>query len=301
MDGAVQLHHAVAQGLNPHEPGGDGLVDQRGAGAPAERVRVDDAPALHQGAALVEHPQEDRVGLLHPDAFHLGDRRGEARLGIEGVHQGGDARRLQGVEVGLAVGRRHVHQAGALVGADVVAGDDDEGAALALVREVVEGRPVGEADQVGPLGRRRHVHRVIRPVGGSQRRGDPVAAFVPARRGVDAHVVEARAHRHRQVGGQGPGGGGPHQQVVARLDRPPSLEHLQAHGQRRVLHVAVVHVGFEVGQGGGGPIRVGQHLEVAVDEAAVPEAAEHPPDRLHEAEVEGLVVVLEVHPPPDAP
>ena len=123
---------------------------------------------------------------------------------------------------------------------------------------------------------------------------------MPAYRRVDAHVLEVGPDRHCQVGGQGPGGGRPHQQVVTGYGRAPSFDHFEPDGERGVLDVPVVHVCFEVRQRGRRPVRVGEDLEVPVDEPLVPQAAEHPPDRLHVAQVQGLVVVLEVHPAPDA-
>lgn len=43
------------------------------------------------------------------------------------------------------------------------------------------------------------------------------------------------------------------------------------------------------------------HLEALVDQALLEELLEYPPDRFHEAGVQGFVVILEVNPAPHAP
>ena len=55
------------------------------------------------------------VGLLDILAGDLGHLLGEVTLGVDRIDQGFDPGRLQGVEVGLAVGRGHVDQPRSLV------------------------------------------------------------------------------------------------------------------------------------------------------------------------------------------
>ncbi len=116
-------------------------------------------------------------------------------------------------------------------------------------------------------------------------------ASAPSRR-QHREVLDVRAHGQRQVGRQGPRRRGPQQRELAGL---------QAHADRqgRVLALGVdvvVHPQLVVGQRGLVPPAVRQHAVALVGQALVVQLLERPDDRLHEGHVEGLVVVLEVHP-----
>jgi len=65
---------------------------------------------------------------------------------------------------------------------------------------------------------------------------------------------------------------------------------------RRIGHVLVVETRFEVGEWGSATSGVGHDLESLVYQLFIVEFFEDPPDGLHEGEIEGLVVVLEVDP-----
>jgi len=115
----------------------------------------------------------------------------------------------------------------------------------------------------------------------------------------DPQVFVVLTDRHRQVAGQGPWGGGPDEKEVAWLDCGVALEHLEANCDRRVLDVSIVEVGLEVRQRRGCAPGVGEHFEILIDQALVPQLFEDPPHGLHELGVHRLVVVLEVDPTPD--
>ena len=177
------------------------------------------------------------------------------------------------------------------------AGQDLEGAPPPLVLEIAEGGPVGGAEQVPPFG------RCCCPVFPEDRLRLRGRRPVTGAAALDRRVIQVGPHRHRQVSGQRPRGGGPHGQEVPRPGRMRSagnVQHLQPDGYGRVFHFPVsAQAHLEVGEGGARRPRIGEHLEVPVDEPFVPQSPEHPPHRLHEIGVHGLVAVLEVHPPSD--
>ena len=54
VDGLVELDHPILELLNSHVPRRDRLVDERGAGTPAERIGVGDAGRADQFARLIQ-------------------------------------------------------------------------------------------------------------------------------------------------------------------------------------------------------------------------------------------------------
>ena len=110
--------------------------------------------------------------------------------------------------------------------------------------------------------------------------------------GSTVDVVDVRADRDRQVARQRPRGRGPDEGELAGLQP-------QADRQRGVLARlvdVVVHAQLVVGQRRLVAPAVRQHAVALVRQVLVVEALERPDDRLHERDVERLVVVVEVDP-----
>ena len=189
---------------------------------------------------------DDRpVGVLE----HVGAGK-RARLGGEGaglIHRTKHRQAvcLAGVEVIDAVAGRGVDQARAGFGGDVVTAQHHRAAALE------QGVLVGDAFQLAAL-EGQHRFEAQAQAGfeaGDQLASDQQVAGAGARgrlgsfagwgcgRNADAAdgVVEAAVHRHRQVGGQGPGGGGPdgHSQLVAG---EPNGSELAGEGLGELVH-----------------------------------------------------------------
>ena len=185
-----------------------------------------------------------------------------------------------------------MHDAGAVLGGDVLRGQHPVGPAVVVAEEVAERRRVAAPDQ---LGTRQPLDHVVGGVLAQLARvrtqaglGEQVA-LAPV---LDHHVVDARVDGDRQVAGQGPRRGGPDQRELTGLQP-------EAHGHRRVLAVLVdlvVHPQLVRGQRGLVVPAVGQHAKALVDQALVVEGLERPQHRLHVGAVEGLVVVVEVDP-----
>ena len=110
--------------------------------------------------------------------------------------------------------------------------------------------------------------------------------------GLHHDVVDVDPDRDRLVARQGPRGGGPDQRQLAGLQ--PAAD-----GDGGVLPVLVdlvVHPQLVVGQRRLVVPAVGQHPQALVHESLVVQGLERPEHALHEGDVEGLVVVLEVDP-----
>ncbi len=166
-----------------------------------------------------------------------------------------------------------------------------------MPEEEVERRRVREADQVGSGvlghhgGRLAELPRVVRqPVLGQHH---PAALAV-----LDLDVRDVGPHGHREVRRHGPGRRRPDQRV-GTVQRRAGRGQGHAHGDGGILThlVGVVEAGLLVRQRCLLVPAVRQHAEALVDQPLVVEFPERPHHRLHEVEIERLVVVVEVHPP----
>ena len=125
----VEFDHAVAELGHLDEPRRHRPVDQRVSAPPAVRIAVlvgfvakQDRAVDRGGAALVLQVADDlRVGVEDMLTGVLRDGGVEAALGVDRGDRD-DVGRLGGDHVVLAVGRRHVHDAGAVLGGDEITG-----------------------------------------------------------------------------------------------------------------------------------------------------------------------------------
>ena len=195
------------------------------------------------------------------------------------------ALRLAQPDVVLAVGRRAVHDAGAVLDGHEVGRPHP--ADRPVGREMIERARVAHTFEIGTL----------RPLldgefGVAQHRSDEGFGEhqrLAARTHED--VVHLGMHGEGEVRGQGPGSGGPHQErrALRTLDREADVD-------RRVLDLPVPEGDLVRREGGPDAGVVGHHLVALVDEALVPDLPEQPPHRLDEGVVEGVVGVAHVHP-----
>ncbi len=267
----VELHHAVAELGDLHEPRRHGPVDERPRAPPAVRVRVVVGLVANDVAGVLQRTDDAGVGVEDVDA---GPRRHLGRVVAGGVHRAdhGDVVLGAGVLVVLAEAGREVHDAGAVLGRDEVGGDDLE--RVRLLREEREQRRVPVADQITTLERGRHRRLTqLALVGAEAALGQHVALTVGV---YHLRVVDVVADGERQVGGQRPRRRRPRQQAAAVVQ-------LEPHREGRVLAVAVdvVHARLGVRQRGLAPPAVSQHPVALVDEALVPQRLERPHDALH--------------------
>ena len=293
----VELDHPVTEGRDLHEPGVDGLLDQRVAAAPAVRVRVVVGLAAQQHAldvrrTVLQVVDDVRVRVEHLHALVRRHGRVELADVVDGHHDL-DAGRVGDDLVLLTERRRDVHHAGAVVGGDVARGEHLVGVLPA--DEEVERRRVAQADELGALEGAEHLRLLpqLTGVGSDAGGGEHVALAIALHQG----VLDVRVDGHREVGRQGPRRGGP-DQGERPVDRVPGRGQPQPDGDRGILPVLVDVVHLRLGGRERGAVvpAVPEDAEALVDQALVVEALERPDDALHVGEVEGLVVVVEVDP-----
>ena len=215
VDGVVVGGEAVVEVFDADVPGVDGAVDERRVGAVAEGVGVDDRRLVDELALGLEALDDVLVAVLAEAAGVVGDGVGEVAGGVERVDEGEHAVLLADAEVVLAVGRRLVDEARAVVGRDVVVVENDEGAFGLLVDEIREDWLVGPALEVGALEARDDLDLLVGLLEDVRqaRLGHDVARALGVGEVARDDVVDVRAGADREVLRERPGGGGPDQEV----------------------------------------------------------------------------------------
>ena len=300
----VVLRETLVEILDADVPGVDRAVDEGRVGAVAERIRVGDRRLVDELALGLEALDDVLVAVLAEAPLVLGDLGRERAARVQRIDDRLHPGLLADAEVVLAVRRRDVDDADAVVGGDVVVVEDLERALGLLVREVREDRLVARALELRALKlgdelvllllleerrqpRLRHDVNRLRLVGDVANRD----------------IVDRRARAHHQVLRERPRRRRPDEEIDGRLGGEELLhrlrlgrERLRADGDRRVLDVLVVRARLEVGKRRRELPRIRHDAVRLVDAALLPELTEHPPDRLHELGVHRLVVVVEVDP-----
>ena len=197
------------------EPLFGGAEDGRFLGAPVVGIAMLIALFGQQHAGIAQGGDDRRIGIL--EHVQAGKR---ARLIGEGagfIHRAEHRQAVlaAGVEVVDAVAGGCVHQARARFGGDVVATEHHRAGALQ------QRMAIADALQLGSLHRQQ---RFEGPIQAGLEAVDQIPGHHQIARGrlrsaaVAADgVIQGPIHRHRQVGRQGPGGGGPdrHEQLFA--------------------------------------------------------------------------------------
>jgi len=272
-------------------PGSPGIVEQRRIAAPAERVGVLVNPLLEHQPALGQLTLDQRVGFLDADAAPGPNRVDEAALWVHG-HQGRQVVLLARGQVVGAERGRDVHDAGAVLGADEIAGD---GVAVVLIdrqeriqRLVVPSQQIAALDAAQQFG----VRQVIAEHRLQPRLGQPQLVVVM----LHQDVVDLLTDRHRHVAGQCPRGGGPHQEIGAGLIPQRELD-----VDAGVLGAFLVTLGQLVAAQWRAATRAVRHdLVTLIDQPAIPELLQDPPERLDVVVGQRAVSRGQVHPVADA-
>ena len=287
----------VVEILDLDVPGIDRTVDQRGIGPVAEGVGVDDGRLVDQLALGLQTLDNILIAGFAEAAFVLGDRRGEVAGGVEGIGDRQHAGLPADPEVVLTVGRCDMDQAGTVLGGDIVVVQDMEGTLGPKLFKVGEDRLVAPPLDLAPLeGGDQGILVLLLVVGGETLAGDhEVDPILPV---PDHTVVDIGTGTDHQVFGEGPRCGGPDQQIGIAPGGISPLEDLGPDRDGRILDILVVAPGLEVGERGAQLPAVGHDTVRFVDTPLLPKLLENPPDGLHELRVHGLVVVVEVDPPP---
>ena len=245
---------------------------------------------LEHQPAIGELSLDQRVGVLDEDAAPGRHRVDEPALRIHG-HQGGQAVLLAHRQVVGAERGRDVHQARAILGADEVAGDD----VAVILHHRQEGieRLVVPAQQLAAHRAAQHLDMlgVLPEDRGHQRLGQPQLVLAV----LDQHVVHILADGHRNVAGQRPRRGGPHQQVFAGLvtQREPDVDA----GINGAFLVSLRQL--MAAEGRAAARAIGHHLVALVDQTALPVLLQDPPQRLDVVVGQRPVRVGQIDPEPD--
>ena len=264
-----------AEALHRGEPLLGGAENGGLFGAPVVGIAVFIALFRQQGAGLLEGVDDRRVGVLE----HVEAREGPRFLG-EGaglIHraQHRQAVLAAGEEVVDAVARGGMHQARARFGGDVVAPQHHR--RRASEQRMAIGNPLQFLPFHGEHGLQGQVQggaQALHQLGCHQQMAAAIAAAAD-------RVVELPVHRHRQVGGQGPGGGGPdrHRQPLAgtvELGRQGLRQRYHREGHvdaRGGVTVGILQLRFRKrGARTGAPVH---RLEAPVDVPRQHHAAEH--------------------------
>ena len=186
--------------VHAHEPLRRGAVDHRALVAPAVRVAVRQRAGGHQPAGIAQRVDDLRHRL--PDV-QTAEQREVGRIAAVALHRVEDVLDLQamsdaGVEVIQAVGRRRVHDAGAVVGGGVVGQIHRRQPVVTFVHMR---QRVAELDAGQLLALRRRDHAALQPIAFQafldQRRGQQQ---LPAL-GVHQRIVERGVQVQRLVRG----------------------------------------------------------------------------------------------------
>mmetsp|Transcript_64713 Transcript_64713/g.159263 ORF Transcript_64713/g.159263 Transcript_64713/m.159263 type:complete len:207 (+) Transcript_64713:2646-3266(+) len=203
------------------------------------------------GARLEEPPrgldvrEDGLVSLLHVLSLEVRHDLGEAPIIIDGARHRlpllDHARVKAHPVIVLSEGGRLVHNARAAVVGDVPINEHAVGHLALQLGEVVEEGGVLGALKVLALDRRDElvVGLLLEHLRDARLRAD----VAHTRLGIlDRHVLEIGVHTQRQVGGEGPGGGGPRHEVDGRI----GADDREGDDALRVRHVLVVLASLEV-------------------------------------------------------
>ena len=287
----VGTEHFFFDAVDADEPGGDRFVDQRGIVAPAMGIAVLDGAAVDQFAFHFEAFHDQFIRILHKETGVVRHFGREFTFGIDGADTG-DAAGSACFRVLFPETGSDVNNTGTIFRADVFRIDDPERTLRPFLRKVGEQRFVGRFLEVGAFEPGNDLrHGVLLVVGGKTGfRQDVECAVV-----VDLDVIDFRPHGERHVAGQGPGSGGPGEDVGVFF-----IQQFEADRDGGIDHIHIALIRFKVGERRAAACAVGEDLVTFVDQVLVPQLLEDPPDGFHVFHVHGAVTVLEIDPAPHA-
>ncbi len=289
IDLVVIGHQPVLVRLGGHEPGLDRIVHEWRALAPVVRVIVNRHVLCKEPAALLEITRQRLVGVLEPLAAHQWEIGPEMPVVLHRIENRQTGSNRYPIIV-AAERRRHMHDAGAVLGRDEITGDDTPGIGCAgeLAHEI-EGRTIARADQFRALEGRDDL-------GGLAQRGrDTVGGQNIARPLVrGTHIVDIRRHGQPGIGWDRPGRGGPRQQRHIRLLLEEELDR-----DRRILNLLVAETHLMRGQHRTRTRRIPMDLVALVEQALLVELGQQPPDGFDVLVGEGHIGRVKIHPVAD--
>ncbi len=285
VDRLVELGHALAKPRRADVPGVLGVVEDRVAGAPAERVVVLVALRAEHETTFFQDANQRFVGVLEEQAGDRLDLVDEVPVEPDAVHDRQSVR-LAELEIVNAIRWCRMHDAGTVFGADEIGRQHGE-RLVRIDREIIEQLLVARTDKgaafygLDDLVFDIAKHRLAQRLGDDQR--------LPVRLAVA--VVDVLADGERQVRRQRPRRRRPDEKVGV-----VDAGELEAHRDRRVLDFLVAERQLVRRQRGADARIVGHDLVAAIDQVLVPDLSEQVPDRFDVAVVERVIGLVEIHP-----
>ena len=320
LDPVVVGQHLVAELTRADEPALPRILDQGiGVGPPTEGVVVHVLLLMNEQPTGPQVAGDVAVAVLHePPAPHP-KGIGERAVGGDGVEQPwASARREPGLlgeedgVVDLAEGRRDVNDARAAVGGHEVGRDDPPGGGLRAAGGErsplqrpggsvgIEGGEVGAANEGGarkPLERFKLLLELLAEARGEWC-GDDVFRRLGDAGFPDHHVLQIGFHGSKLVRGERPGGGRPGDEAAGGR-RAGVIEQRKRHVHARVGDLLVALPNLAAGKSRA-PLRPPpDDLVPLVEQPAVEEIGQRPPDALHVRLVVGDVGLREIDPEAD--
>ena len=294
--GIVVLDELLDGRLDTDEPGWDGLVDEGSAGSPAEGVLMAQGSLHNEAATGLEVLLNSLIGLFDVDTLVFGYLLGVPAGFVDwvgwGLVTGDDTVGNSNAMIVVTKGGGLVDDTGTGVRGDIGVSKNAEGTVLEALLEVGEDGLVALADKVLALERLELLELgllgVLVESGQQAFVNDKVHIALVV---VDLDVVKVGVDAKSQIGGKGPRRGGPCEKGGLGV-----VDEREANGDGGVLNLAVVETGLKVGERGGAGGGIGHYSNTLVDKALLMKSLEDPPDRLHEAEIHGLVAGVKVDP-----
>lgn len=253
------------------------------------------ADMLDEQSALLEVIDQPVIGLLEEraaDQWHIGL---EGAVGADRIDDG-QAVGAAGGEVIGAEGRRLVHEAGAIVGRDVV-GEDD----VVRVGDVdqVEGALVAGALQIAPAQALEHLVSLAQQTGGEVFGDDECLPVGSARHDIGG----IGPNSHRRIGHHGPRCRRPHEKGDTRVSvgERTAGQHGESHIDGGIDDGLVALGELVVGEPGAAAGAVRRDAVVLHEQALVEDLLERPPHRLDVFGCHRPVGVVHVDPKAHAP
>ena len=245
-----------------------------------------------RAGVILQIADDLRVGIEDVQALVIGHGAVESAFGINGRHRH-NAGFVGGLFIVLAVGRRQVHDPGAVVGGHEVGAEYLK--SVGRVHEVRERWLIPQTDQIAAAIGAQHLgfFAQFSCVGGqsSLRQHDTVLA------GSHLYIGDVGVDGHGLVRRQRPWRRSPYEQVRARQVPVGDGESDREGRVLPALVDVVVHPQLVVGQRGFVTPAVRQHPVALVGQALVPQLFERPDHRFHVGQIERFVIVVEVDPP----
>ena len=309
-DFLVGGYHLVTNILYLNEPATNGTVNQGAGATPAEGIGVENLVSFYQLSFLLKAIDDVLVTILYEATLVLRYLVGKLTLVVDGAN-GRNTSSLEYLVVVFTKARGSVNDTSSVLCGNKVTVQDTEGTngrriAVRTVGGLLKLGKIGEqwliagANQLTSLLLPQNSTFLRLLVIGSQAAFCQDVALVTVGH---LYVIDVGSHGKTQVGGQGPGSGGPGQKISGAIGHitviavGTSFCYLEADSNGRVVNFLVAPQSqLVVGKNGGTAGTIWQDVVAFIQKSLFPQALENPPNRFHVLWVHGFIVVFKVYP-----